>query len=398
MIKYFLILLILFLSCNTKKSIEDNYIKNLVQETPNDIPLVFGEDIVSKKGRFEMGITISPNGKNIAFGVAHESKPEETCIYLMSFANKKWSSPDKTILPNNINTFFPMFSPSGDELYFAKSNEKHETDLWVAKYQNSKIIDPRPLDSIFNSKSREAGHGKSKIGSFYFTSNRNDQNQCCGDIYYSKLESDGYKTIQKVNELSSGFDEESLYLAPDENYIIVQSWKTEFKSKHDLYISYRTKDSLWTTPKRLNNKINSKEIEQRPFISSDNKFLFFSRMSSVKEKGKDVYESDIYWVNTKSIFKPYPYNTEIKYSIKQNEQIQLKLPNDLFKDVDDENLSFEAYLENNIELPEWIKFDSNNLSFRGIWKSKEPIKIIIIATDTSGNNTEFKFQLAEETL
>ncbi len=396
MIKYFLIILLLFFSCNTKKNVEDNYIKDLVQEIPNDIPQIFGADIVSKKGRFEMGITISPNGKSIAFGVAHDSKPEETCIYLMNFINKKWSSPDKTVLPNNTNTFFPMFSPTGDEFYFAKSNEKYETDLWIAKYLNNKIIAPKPLDSIFNSKSREAGHGIAKSGSFYFTSNRNDQNQCCGDIYYSKLESDGYKTIQKIDELSSIFDEESLFLSPDENYIIIQAWKKEFKSKHDLYISYRTKDSSWTIPKRLNTKINSKEFEQRPFISSDNKFLFFSRTSIIKEKGKDVYESDIYWVNTKSIFKPYPYNTEIKYTIQQNEQIQLQLPNDLFKDVDDQNLSYKAYLENNLELPEWIKFDSNNLSFSGTWKSKDPIMIIIIATDTSGNNTKFKFQLGQK--
>lgn len=391
-----IILLLFFLSCNSKKEYEDQRFKYLGQETPDTIPQIFGEGIVSVKGRFDMGFTISPDDKSMAFGVAHESNPEETCIYLMNYVDGKWDSPDKSFLPNNSNTFFPMFDPTGKELYFAKATNNSETDLWVGHYSNHKVIEPRPLDSVINSKSREAGHGKSKSGSMYFTSNRDDQNQCCGDIYYAQPKSGGHSSIQKLNELNSSSDEESLFLSPNEDYIIIQAWKNEFESKHDLYISYRTKNGSWTIPKRLNTNINGKEIEQRPFVSPDNRFLFFSRMIISQENGQDVYDSDIYWVSTISVFKPYPYNTEIEARVSHNEKFEINLPHDLFKDIDDYALSYQVAMENDSELPEWIKFDSNNLSLSGVWKSKVSLAFKITATDSSGNSGALKIKLGEK--
>lgn len=393
--RYFFIFLFLVLSysCTSKKHTEEPNIIYLDQEIPDSIPLIFGKGIVSVKGRFDMGITISPDGKSMAFGVAHESNPEETCIYLMNYTNGKWTSPDKSFLPNNINTFFPMFSPSGNELYFAKSIDGSPTDLWVAAYIDKKAINPQPLDSIFNSKSREAGHSKSKSGTFYFTSNRDDQHQCCGDIYYAQPDSGKYSKIQKSDILSSEADEESLFLSPDENYIIIQAWKYESESKHDLYISYRTKEDAWTVPKRLNSQINGKEIEQRPFVSPDNKFLFFSRTSVLRENEQYVYDSNIYWVSTKSVFSPYVYNSQIETSIRYDEAFEINLPKDLFKDVDDEKLSFHLTLKNNSAIPEWIEFDDEQLILSGYWTTKEPLTFKLTAIDISGNSEEFIFEL-----
>lgn len=390
------ILLSLVFSCNTQKQVENQNSKYLGEQFPNSTPIVFGEDIVSAKGRFDMGFSISPDGNSMAFGVAHESDPEKTCIYLMNYIQGKWTSPDKSFLTDNVNTFFPMFSPSGNELYFAKSIDGSPTDLWVAKYIDNKAINPRPLGSILNSKSREAGHGKSKSGAFYFTSNRDDQNQCCGDVYRSIPESSEYTSVQKVDELNSLADEESLFLSPDEDYIIVQAWKNEFESKHDLYISYRTKEGSWTVPKRLNSLINSEDIEQRPFVSPDNKFLFFSRTSVTRENEQDVYDSDIYWVSTRAVFNPYAYNTRIETSIRYSKEFELNLPNDIFKDVDDQKLTFRLTLENDSEIPGWIEFDHEQLTLSGIWNAKEALTFKLTATDNSGNSGEFKFELEEK--
>ncbi|MGB3585896.1 MAG: putative Ig domain-containing protein, partial [Tunicatimonas sp.] len=145
----------------------------------------------------------------------------------------------------------------------------------------------------------------------------------------------------------------------------------------------------------LNARINGKGIEQRPFVSPDRKYLFFSRTSVTQVNGSENYESDIYWVSTKSIFKPYLYNNDVKTDpeVKYNEPFQLNLPKDLFKDVDDLNLFYEASLANNNELPGWIRFDANNLSMSGTWKSKKPITIKLTATDGAGNSGDYKFQL-----
>ncbi|MEM6359380.1 MAG: hypothetical protein AAF149_15100 [Bacteroidota bacterium] len=53
-------------------------------------------------------------------------------------------------------------------------------------------------------------------------------NQYYGDIYRSALDSNGDTSVQKVYELNSIFDEESLFLSSIGDYIIIQAWKTEF--------------------------------------------------------------------------------------------------------------------------------------------------------------------------
>ncbi|MEM6842951.1 MAG: putative Ig domain-containing protein [Bacteroidota bacterium] len=389
----YLVILVLIIACSPRQNLEDQGINYLGQEAPGDAPEIFGKEVISVKDRFDMGFTMSPDGKSIAFGVAHESDPAETAIYLMHFVDGEWTTPSKDFLHDNINTLFPMFDPTGSKLYFAKSANGALTDLWVADYSSNKATDPQPLDSIFNSDSREAGHGVSENGSFYFTSNRDDQYQCCGDVYYSEFGSEGYTTVQKVAELSSVEDEESLFLSPEGDYIIIQAWRNELESKHDLYISFKTKAGYWTTLQRLNSRINSQEIEQRPFVSPDRKYLFFSRTSVTQVDGQDTYEADIYWVSTKSIFKPYLYNGDIDIQIEYDKPFQLDLPEDLFQDVDDTSLFYQVSLTDGAQLPEWIRFDADNLSLSGTWKSKEPLTIKIMATDSAGNSGDFRFQI-----
>ena len=342
--KYFLFLIFIIFSCQPNKQIEEVSISYPDAQKPEDVPLVFGEGTISVKGRFDLGITISSDGKSLVFGVAD---PDATLLYLMNFQQGKWSEPDKSFLEENENIFFPMFSPSDNELFYAKSVEGYETDIWKASFDGAKANDPQPLDSLINSTSREAGHGMAMNGSFYFTSNRDDQYQCCGDIFYTAPES---SEVKKSEILNSGSDEESLFLSPNDNFIIIQSWRQEYQSKHDLYISYRTKDGSWTAPDRLNEKINSPEIEQRPFISPDNQFLFFSRMSITRENDEDIFESDIYWVSTKEVFKPYPFDTLTDTYVPYNETFQLNFPSDLFKDLDDDKLSYQVTLEDGSSL------------------------------------------------
>ncbi|MGD1894707.1 MAG: putative Ig domain-containing protein [Cyclobacteriaceae bacterium] len=390
---FYLAILVLIVACSPRQSPDQQKINYLGQEVPGDIPEIFGSGIISVENRFDMGFTMSPDGRSVAFGVAHDSDPTETSIYLMNLVNEEWTAPSKNFLPDNVNTFFPMFYPSVNKLYFAKSTDGSPTDLWVADYSGNKASDPQPLDSIFNSSSREAGHGVSTSGSFYFTSNRDDQFQCWGDVYLSDPGPEGYTAVQKVDALSSVEDEESLFLSPQGDYIIIQSWRNEFESKHDLYISFKTKAGEWTRLERLNAQINSQEIEQRPFVSPDRKYLFFSRTSVIQADGQVSYDSDIYWVSTKSVFRPYLYNDDIDTEIAYDEPFQLDLPEDLFKDVDDTKLSYKASSADNTALPDWIRFDFGNLSLSGTWKSKESLTIKITATDSLGNSGEFKLQL-----
>ncbi|MES2515899.1 MAG: hypothetical protein V4580_17220 [Bacteroidota bacterium] len=376
-----LVIPFMLLSCG--KVYYHNYLRYLNKE-PGPVPVIFAPNIVSVKGRFEMGLAISPDGKSIAFGTADEKNSEHNSIYIMNFSIGKWSAPDKGVIPNNVNAFFPMFGPDGNELYFAKSVDSAETDIWVATYKNNRIKNQHQIGAI-SSPSREAGHGKLKDGSIYFTSNRDINSPCCGDIYYAEIDRKRkYGVIKKVNEINTDGDEESFCISPKGDFIVIQSWKKESPTKHDLYMCYRNKVGVWTIPEPLDSIINSKDIEQRPFISADKKYLFFSRTTVL-----DTIDSDIYWVTTKSIFKPFLYNALPKIEVVYDKPFRVQFPDDLFKDVNDRDLLHEVTFQDGSKLSDGLNFDAKTLTLSGIWKDRTIVSLLISATDVNKNKSTF---------
>jgi hypothetical protein len=106
-----------------------------------------------------------------------------------------------------------------------------------------------------------------------------------------------------------------------------------------------------------------------------------------RENNKDLYESDIYWVSTQSIFKPYPFNIPVKLELPYDESFSLQLPKDMFKDVDDANLIYQVALTGNSKLPGWLKFDPDSFMLTGICKDADVETITISAMDGYKNKT-----------
>ena len=63
-------------------------------------------------------------------------------------------------------------------------------------------------------------------------------------------------------------------------------------------MSFRTQDGGWSDAVNLGNGINSAGSENRPFITADEKYLFFNRGST---DGRDVY-----WVDLDAVRKLGP--------------------------------------------------------------------------------------------
>ena len=79
--------------------------------------------------------------------------------------------------------------------------------------------------------------------------------------------------------------------------------------------------------------------------------------------------------------------------MKYSEEFEVELPKDIFKDVDNKKLTFKLSLEDDSEIPEWIRFDAKGLSLSGKWNTKEALNLKLTATDISGNSGEFIFEL-----
>lgn len=85
----------------------------------------------------------------------------------------------------------------------------------------------------------------------------------------------------------------SLVMAADESYLIFCSTKPGGYGRDDFYISFRNEKGSWSKPVNMGEKINSPGSDNRPYITPDGKFFFFTSM----KRGN----RDIYWVDAEII-------------------------------------------------------------------------------------------------
>jgi ankyrin repeat protein len=119
------------------------------------------------------------------------------------------------------------------------------------------------------------------------------------DIYMSKLEDGDYRSVENLGKvINTEYTEHDPYIAPDGSYLLFSSYKPGSYGEDDMYVSYRKKDGSWCKPINLGAKINSKYSDNRAFVTSDGKFIFYA---STRTGNLDVY-----WVDAKVIEKLKP--------------------------------------------------------------------------------------------
>ena len=276
---------------------------------PTDIPLVFGEGIISTEN-YEFAITFTPEMDELFFT---RRKPEEdNKIYTMQLFDGKWSNPKPAFFTATEEwDFEPHISPKGDKLYFGSTRPLNDTlkpsglHQWYSKKESKGWSKPTPLEKPFVDKSIIMYLTSTEEGNLYFTTGEKGDAPQDWVIYKSIKEDGQYKSIDRMSKEINGKGKwiAHSYIAPDESFMIY-----DFKSdigfgKSDLYISFN-KNGAWTEPHNLGPKINTNQTEMAASVSPDGKYLFFHR-------GGDNH-GDIYWIE----FNPIREN--ILKNIKMN--------------------------------------------------------------------------------
>ncbi len=381
-----LIFIIGLISC--KSSTES--IDYLGQMQPDSIPVIFAPDLVSINGRLEHGLSFSPNMTELAFGILNKDDFSGK-IYYSKKVDNNWTEPVIFEPLKKECVYLPYFSPNGKSLLYAQSKpyaDNGYTDIWMIEKTNDIWSSPKILQSPLSSTSREANASMTNDGTIYFSSNRNcEGKEDChtADLFYSKLVDNEYQSADVISEFISPNDEESVFISPKEDYIIFCRY-TDNETWMDLYISYRDINNNWIEPRIVDSTINSKDWDRRPFVSIDNKYLFFTRLQIGKN---GLTESDIYWVNTSKLFKPFVYNPISDTTVNVGEDFEISIPADYYKDVDDKK-SILSVNQNKID---WIEFDSENMKLSGLPAVEGDYELTISAVDKHLNKTENKIKI-----
>ena len=316
---------------------------------PDTTPVIFAPDVISIKGRLEHGISFTPDTKEVAFGIL-DTNDFSGIIYHAKKHSNTWSKPTVFEPLQGESVFLPYFTPDGTSLLYAKNKttaNNYITDIWTLDKDQNIWANPKKLKMPISSLAREASACMTLDRTLYVSSNRGENG--LADIYTSSPNDTAYTNIERIDAISSERDEESIFIAPDERYLIFSRFTTTTNSP-DLFISYQDSDKNWTSPSVLDIPITTLLWERRPFVSIDNKFLFYTKMTF---KESAMIESDIYWVNTQQVFKPFVYRPIPEKTIKVGAETTIASPADYFKDIDNEKLDL-LFESKNVD---WATFD-----------------------------------------
>jgi len=360
----------------------------LDSRSPKEVPEIFAPDIVSQTGRLEHGISFTPDMREMAFGILDSEDFSGEILYAKR-EGAHWSKPKLMDALRVEGVFLPYFSPDGTSMLFAKSKpdaDNYITDIWMLSKSDDTWGHPVKVDSSVSTSTRESAACMTLDNKIYFSSNRGGNG--LADIYVSTLENRKYLNAERLDVLSTVRDEESIFIAPDERYIIFSRYATD-QSGPDLFISYRDSNQNWTLPIVLESSVNTGDWERRPFVSFDNKFLFYTKLT-MDESG--LKESDIYWVNTKKVFKPYVYNPIIETTLKIGRETEVRVPADYFRDIDNNELDIGLM----DSTPEWIELDRDKMSLVMNPTEIGTYDVMIYATDENSNMTSHTLKIIVE--
>jgi hypothetical protein len=228
-------------------------------------------------------------------------RSEESNPYLqMEIRDGIWTRPRAS--NHTQNPYDPDLPISPDErtLFFALNRStdgmgESETgwDIWMTKWTDQGFSHIRRLAEPVSSEKRDAWASLAQNGNLYFMSNRNGS-YGRWDIYKALYEDGRYVDVQNIGRpVNSEESEADPAIAPDESYLLFCSSRPGGFGESDLYITFCKQDGSWTAPQNMGPVINTSADEEKPYVTPDGKYLFFSNDAPGN--------LEIYWMDARII-------------------------------------------------------------------------------------------------
>ena len=258
------------------------------------VPVNLGPVINSTFG--EQGPAVSKDGLSLYFYSNAPGGVGGFDIYVSQRASvdDPWGSPVN--LGPTVNTTFgegnPAFSRDGHLMFFQSDRPGGlgRADIWVSWRQHTHDDfgweTPVNLGAGVNSAADDNGpsyfendefDGEEGAPQLFFASSR-PGGLGLADIYMSEQMADGsFGPAVPVTELSSPMNDSRPSIRHDGLEIFIQSGRIGSFGQGDLWVATRSSTlEAWSTPVNLGSAVNTAFFDQNPYLSSDNKTLFFS--------------------------------------------------------------------------------------------------------------------------
>jgi len=253
-------------------------------------------------------------------------------IQQCDLAKQMMASPINVRLKNigkTINTNFPEYSPvvslDGSALYFTSrrpwSNGESDNfkDLAINQFPEDVYVSFLDKDSNWTEpimlnfclpKKNEATMAVSTNERRIYLYEDSTGN---GDIFYTDFYASKFNEILQLEgeKINTDYWETHAMVSHDQSRMFFSSDRPGGFGGRDLYVSYRKADSTWSKPVNMGPRINTANDEDSPFVSVDNRQLYYSSNGEKSIGGFDILICDLMADNTYSEGRNigYPFNS-----------------------------------------------------------------------------------------
>jgi hypothetical protein len=257
----------------------------LGQEPPGLAPRPFAPGVVTTDGE-EGGVGFARGGAVFLF----QRFLDRRChTYVTRLRDGLWCAPELVPFWETMaeNGDFVFSSDDRTLLYQVRSRTESGpvSHIWRAEVTDTGWGGPTSLPPPVNSPHFESFASDAADRTLYFFSRR-PGGRGLSDLYRSAFKDGTYADPVNLESLNTEYEEWDPFVAPDESYLVFCSTKPGGFGRDDLYISFREKAGRWGPPVNLGKEINSAGSENRPCVTRDGKYFFFT---STRSGSRDVF-------------------------------------------------------------------------------------------------------------
>jgi len=221
-------------------------------------------------------IAISNDGRDIYYSEIKGYYPiRGENIKKYSYSDGKWNGPVKLF-----DGYAAALSVTGDTMYFERKDLEKNSETYISVRSGKGWGDPK---RIFAGLERAhycqlAGNGN------YYISTKSGKGEGLNDWCRVIISGADTNAVSLGRPLNTGGENLDFFVSRDESFMIVTN-------RPGLGISYRKDDGSWTNPRNFGPKIDFGLGSWGPYVTADNKYLFYT--TGTKPDYSDVY---VYWV------------------------------------------------------------------------------------------------------
>ena len=226
-------------------------------------------------------IAISGDGMDIYYSEVKSYYPiKGENIKRYTYSGGKWMGPF-----NLFDGYAPSLSVTGDTMFFQRNDLVNNSEAYISVQSGRDWGKPKRILTGMDKAHycQRSGHGN------YYLSTKSVKGDGLNDwcrILISGADTTAVSLGQPLNTAQDNLD---FYVARDESYMIISR-------PVGLAISFNKSNGIWTNPVNLGKKINFGLGMWGPWVTPDNRYLFYS--TGTKPDYSDV---SVYWVRIDGI-------------------------------------------------------------------------------------------------